>query len=346
MKAPSLVLILAAVSIVLAGCTAQPQGGDLTDPFIGGTEGIIMSFQEGTPPREIFDNGDSTFAIGIRLQNQGESDIGSEPIIPNDNRVAIMEITGVNPLQFGNPQTVRDFQSEGITLTRMRKSFDGTQIAGAPDVMLFDGFRFNPDIVGNTEVRLRANLCYDYTTFTNTQVCMKSSTLETIQDNSICTLSGPRDVKNSGAPVHVTSLSQYPLGRDKIQIQFTVENVGTGMIFAPSEYQTFSSTSFFGASPCDPTQPNNPNRNVVYVRVRLNDDSSNALIRCNRLGDNSEGLVTLFAGSPAIVQCTMEVPPGAGTQAYTDTLRVDLDYMYYQFVQTPILIRDVSAGIN
>ncbi len=346
MKASPLVLALFAISMLVVGCTqGTPQQG-LTDPFIGGVEGITMSFQEGTPPREIYDNGDSSFAIGLQLNNLGESDVGADPIVPNDNRVAYIEITGVNPLQFGSPQMSKSLADESITLTRMRKNFDGTQVAGAPDVMLFDGFRFTPDIVGNQEVRLRANICYDYTTFTNTQVCMKSSTLETVQDNAICTLSGPRDPKNSGSPVHITSLSQYPLGRQKIQIQFTVENVGTGLIFAPSEFMTSNVNTIFGASPCDPTQINNPNRNKVYVRVRLNDDSSNALIRCNRLGDTSEGLVTLFAGAPAIVQCTMEVPQGIGTQAYTDNLRVDLDYMYYQFVQTPVLVRDVSAGLN
>jgi hypothetical protein len=303
-----------------------------------------MSFQEQAPPTEIFDNGDSTFSIGLRLQNNGEADVGPDAIIPSDNQWAQVEIQGINPLQFGSPQTMKTFSEEGITLTRMRKSFDGTSIGGTPDVMLFEGFRYLPDNVGNNQVTIRANICYDYTTFTNTQVCLKSNTLETIQDNTICTLAGPRDVKNSGSPVHVTSVKQAPLGKNKIQVEFTIENVGTGTIFAPSDRPQGSTGTFLGWH-CDQNQQNQ-NRNRVWVRVRLNDDLSNALINCNRLADSNEGLVQLFAGQPTVVTCTLQTPQGVGSQAYTDTLRIDLDYAYSQFVETPVLIRDVSAGLN
>lgn len=345
MKQPSLTFILlAALSLVLAACSGAPVNNALGDPFIGGTGGVAMSFMEQAPPLEIFDNGDSTFSVGVRLVNIGESDLGPDAIVPAENTWGQIEISGFNPVQFGSPQTIRTFGEEGITLTRMRKNFDGSIIAGTPDIMMFDGFRYIPNNVGNTQVTIRATSCYDYTTFTNAQVCIKANTLETVQDNSICTLAGPRDVKNSGSPVHVTTLSQAPLGRNRIQFSFSIENVGTGTIFAPS-YRAIGSTGSIYNSHCDQSQQNQ-NRNHVWVNVRLNDEFSTGLISCNRLGNTNQGIVQLFAGQPTIVTCNLETAQGISSQAYTDLLRIDLDYAYSEYIEVPMVIRDVSAGLQ
>ncbi len=343
-RSSTLAVFVVTLSLFLAGCGGGPVQNGLVDPFIGGTEGVVMSFMEQAPPTEIFDNGDTTFVISVKVQNNGESDVGPDAMIPPDNNWAEIEIQGINPLQFGSPQTVRTLSEEGVSLTRMRKNFDGSLIAGTPDVITFDNFQYLPDNVGNNQVMIRANICYDYTTFTNTQVCLKSNTLETVRDNSICTLAGPRDVKNSGAPVHVTTVSQAPLGKNKIQLTFTIENVGSGTIFAPSDRPVGSTGSLFGRH-CDQSQQNQ-NRNQVYVRVVLNDEQSTGLISCNRLSRGNEGIVQLFGGQPTVLTCTLETPEGIGSQAYTDLLRIDLDYAYSQYIETPVLIRDVSSGLQ
>ena len=84
------VLVLAlALSLAVAGC----QGGksatsSSSTPFIGGSEGLRVSFVENAPPVEVLDNplektkpGDRTqimkFDVILKLENVGEQDIAA-----------------------------------------------------------------------------------------------------------------------------------------------------------------------------------------------------------------------------------------------------------------------------
>ncbi len=179
------------------------------------------------------------------------------------------------------------------------------------------------------------------TTRSSTRVCIKDNLLENIQDSSICTLTGAKDVKNSGAPVHVTMLQQNPLGRDRIQVTFTIENVGTGRVFHKVG-SGYIGSALQGNGPCD-SSLTNPDRDVVFVDVALNDGASTGGIQCPLLGNSNSGFIKMFAGNAVTLSCTIPTNP-SGSRIYTDTLRVNLQYAYSQFVETPILIRDVTVG--
>lgn len=331
---------LLALTVFVVSCTTQ-QTGDLTDPYIGGTQGLAMSFMDGMPPREIFDDGRMPFSVGVLIENLGESEVGNAVLA---NRFAGIEIIGINPAQFtpsgqGTPDMEKYFGDSDIrvVLPAARRTMDGTIVAGGKNTISFQGFSYSPDERGNSEVTLRANICYNYETYTNTKVCIKDNVLENTQDSTICTLSGQKDVKNSGAPVHVTSITENPMGSNKIQVTFTIENVGTGQIFR----QVTNTGSVSGS--CDTSQMN-PNKNYVKVHVYLGDGRTAAgdVIECPMLGVRAhEGFIQLFQGNSVTMVCTILTNEN-GNRIYTDTFHVDLGYAYLQYIETPLLIRDVS----
>ena len=332
----SIFIVLALCAILaLAGC-GPAQNPTQTDPFIGGTKGIVMAFMPGAPPAEVYDGGKLPFTVNVQLDNQGESDVGIDATNSNDH-FALVQIIGINPAQLGYPETDKTFEQEGITLSGARRLSDGSIITGAKNIITFDGYNYLPDEAGNTQRDLRANICYDYSTRTTTVVCIKDKVLENIQDSSICTLGGVKEVKNSGAPVHITSVSEQPGGQNKIFVTFTIENVGTGDIFRRSTTQLLSSNN-----PCD-TSLTNPNRNWVHVKVSLGDDTTTNLIQCPQMGNSNEGDIQMFQGAAATMTCTIQTNP-QNNQIYTDSLRINLEYTYHDFIQTQLLVRHYSAG--
>jgi len=320
----------------LSGCggAGPSQDGQV---FIGGIEGLTMSFIAGAPRAEVNDAGQDEFAVGIQLENLGESDVGREAE-NSDNYFASIEIVGLDPAQFSNPIMYRTFDYEDVTLLGARRVGESI-ITGGKGTIFFEGFNYLPDVFGNQDHTVRANLCYDYTTYSNTKVCIKDNPQERVEDNGICTLAGAKEVKNSGAPVAVTSLFEQPMGKDKIGVTFTIENVGTGKIFRRSSEQN-------GDYPCiDPYSGNN-NYNKVWVKVSFPDDQNSNVIDCKNLRDSfssNEGEVSLYEGAPATVMCTILTDPSKG-QVYTSVLNIDLKYTYQQAIQQPLIIRDVSAG--
>jgi hypothetical protein len=345
------IFVVALVALVLTACTPTDQTSDLSDPFIGGTKGLAISFENGAPPREIWDAGQMPFSVYVRVQNLGESPVGPDSeelsLGNDDNSFAMVQLIGINPAQFGYPETQKTFDEVDVTVDGAHRNFDGTIVAGTTDVVGFEDFSYLPDEHGNSQLTLRANVCYDYTSHSNTRVCIKDNLLENIQDNSICTLTGPKDPKNSGSPVHVTSVTQNPLGRNKIQVTFTIENVGTGRIFKRALLQG----NTFAGDACD-TGLANPNRDIVHVKLSLGDDVMTQRISCQQFQGAYEGFVPLREGTPATVSCTICVGGDcrvtdnrlATDRVYTDTLHIDLEYTYLDFVETPILIRDVSSS--
>ena len=200
-------------------------------------------------------------------------------------------------------------------------------------------------------------MCYDYATYTSTPICIKDNALENLADATICTLTGEKFPRNSGGPVHVSSLIENPLGDSKYQISFTIEHVGVGEFFhrttlpsglSPSKPGTpadggngggGTGTGATGSDyPCDHSVTN-PDKYDVYVNVGSIEGMT---VSCPRIGGN-EGFLKLYNGAPTVVTCTLTKTDGdVGTRAYQEILSIDLYYMYSEFIETPILIQDVT----
>ncbi len=325
----------------LTACGGEQGGIPTETPFLGGTNGLVVGFVREAPPAAITDDGKFPFGIALQMENVGEADV------PFGGGYA--EIVGINPVDFGLPTQAylrSPILKEG-KLNGAKKNFDGTVIPGMQNVIEFPFdpsetikmLSYEPDLHGNTNVNVRAHLCYDYRTKTSTKICVKKNLLEIEEKPPVCLVSEPKNPHNSGAPIHITSLTESPIGSDKIQLTFTVSHVGD-----PTD-------SFFAVgTDCEDTVTN-PQRYVVFVNVTS--DVNGAFADCGGLEDPGQGAITgpngerhggfvrLYRAQPRTITCTVDL---ANIQSdFEELFEVDLQYRYMQSIETPMLIRDVSV---
>jgi hypothetical protein len=314
---------IALIAILLIGCTGGETGQGPLNPFIGGNIAVNLLLQNGAPPPEIFDGGKYPFAFNIVAQNVGESNIGPG----TENPYMTMRLDGISPANFG--LTSADMQQTLNTrLGGAQKNFDGTILGGQVATFAFDGLNFQPRLVGNDIVTIRAFACYDYSNTAKTTICMKNDILENVQDSTLCSLTGEKQVHNTGGPVHITSVIQNPVDANRIQMNFVVEHVngGNGEFYGRTDGEN-----------CD-VSVRNSNKYVVDLEVTANNPG--ITVNCHRLNGGGRGNITLYNGAPQTVTCTLS-DPNSQVRVYTDTVTIKSWYRYGQFVEQPIVVKSV-----
>ncbi len=317
--------------LFLIGCSGQKAiGPDPTQTYVGGTEGIRAYLIDGMPPPMIHDDGTFPFGVGVTLENVGESDVGPT----SENTFMMVRLEGINPIQFGtDDEKINKLMT--VPLKGARRNFDGTIFPGEITTVTFEPLNYNPNIHGNNQFTIRADVCYDYETIATTQICIKDDVLENIQDVSICSLSGEKFPQNSGGPLHITSVIENPMAENKIQINFLIEHVGIGEFFGrPLEGEPFDKEK------CDFSPRNYNKYNVDVVVEPLIDDGMT--ISCSRFEGKNNGRIKLYQGAPVTVSCVVERTRPSSGRVYQDLLNIRLKYRYGQFIETPIIIQDVS----
>jgi hypothetical protein len=330
MKMLSIVFALSAVLLFAGGCTPTDKTNNLAKSYIGGTVGLNAYLIEGMPPPMIHDAGTFPFGVGITLENQGEADVGPG----TDNEFVMVRLEGINPEQFGvTDDQVRKFLTDAA-IRGARRNFDGTIFPGEITTATFEPLTYSPDIHGNTQFTIRADICYDYTTMATAQICLKDDVLENIQDTSICSLTGPKSPQNSGGPLQITSVVENPMAANKVQVNFVVEHVGIGEFFGrPPAGSANNELCDFG--------PRNNNKYYVDILVEPLSDSG-MTISCSRFGGKNEGRVKLYQGAPTTISCVIARTRASAGRVFQDLLNIKLRYRYGQFIETPIIIQDVS----
>jgi len=330
-KISRLIVFLVAITalFLVTSCADQQQPVNLAQAYVGGTVGLSTYLIEGMPPPMIHDSGTFPFAVGIAIENQGESDVGPG----TDNPFVMARLEGINPEQFG----VLDadiMQVMSAPLMGARRNFDGTIFPGEITTVSFEGLNYEPDIHGNTQFTIRADLCYDYETYATATICIKDDVLENIQDTSICSLTGEKFPQNSGGPLHITSAVENPMAENKVQVNFVIEHVGIGEFFGrPVNADDLS-------EPCD-FSVRNFNKYYVDVEVEPLSDSG-MTVSCSRFGGSNTGRIKLYQGAPTTVSCTIRRDRASVGRIYQDLLNIRLKYRYGQFIETPIIIQDVT----
>jgi hypothetical protein len=319
--AVALVFLIGA--ILLSGCGGgEKRVGPSTTPFVGGVTALRMEFVEGAPPEEIFDNGNFPFAINIKIENLGESDVTASD--------GYVEITGIDPVDFGLSNQAELKKQLPSDVRGVVKNFEGTVLVGETLIAEFNDLNFMKNIRGNWDgPRIRANLCYNYETEATTIACMKRDMLTNIGQQEICELSGIKPVYNSGAPIQITNVHQTPLGSDKIQLQFEISHVG-------SANDRFYKTN----TECD-DRSTNIDKDIVHFEIM---DSAQD-VKCSGLQNaesDSSGFVTLYNGKPRTIICSFDVTGVEGM--FEKQITAKLGYRYSQFIEKTILVKDVSTS--
>jgi len=322
MKKVLALLAILAFTVFLSGCTTQQTVGKT---FIGGTEGLRVSFLPGQPPDTITDGGTASFGIALKLENIGESTIA-----PGDLYVQIL---GIDSGIFGanNPEFKNANKEE---IRGAVKNFDGSVLNGGVSTIDFGELKYLGTSVGDIQYTPWADVCYKYTTQVASQICVKSNIEQALSSKQICVVEGERSPQNSGAPLQVTSLKESYAGTNKIGITLTISHSGSGDNF-------FKVSS--GAPVCNNvlSNPDAGKVKVTFKPVQIG-SKTNIPVVCPT---DSEGYVKLYSDNSAkatySLYCTIDIT-GISNNVVEVPLEAELGYVYLQHVTRSITLRHIS----
>jgi len=313
-------IVIVALALMLTACS---KGNTPSGTFVGGHEGIVAKFTPGMPPAEVFDNSQMTFAIQTALENKGESDIPAGALF--------VEIKGISPTSFGK-NSQADFKKTNPSIIKgTKKNFAGDIINGDTAWITFDNLKYVIDLPGNQGFSIVADICYLYETRATAKICVNRDIIKNSDKEKICTLSGEKEVQNSGAPIAITSVKEDPIGGGKVQLNIVISHVGPGDGFFKKTEQT-----------CD-MAVDNQNKYKVYVEVTPNIRGVTA--HCNNLDEGSvnSGYITLIDGQPRTLTCILDLNP-VGDSVFEELVNFKLSYRYLQHITTPLEVKDVSGS--
>ncbi len=296
-------------------------GGVPTTPFLGGSTGLVIEFEEGSPPEEVTDGGTFDFNAIIKLRNDGEFDV-------EKNKVKV-DLIGVLASDFGAMDDDLKNKEPADDLTARKLDSEGNVIEGVTTFVIFpsetETFNFPGSLSGNQEFTFRADVCYLYQTKAVATICALRDLIN-VDDDSICDPSESKTAHSSGAPVHVANFRQSVLGKDKIGFSFDVMHRGNGMI-----YKSGSDDASDASCPKDSRE-----RRSKQNRVKVTVDTGLSGLLCSSLDGGTTGQVILVSGKRSIT-CTQGLDPGRND--FEKPIEVVLDYNYNDDKETKILVK-------
>src|SRR3989344_2937038 len=303
MKKQYLMCLLVVAILALAACSKSgtSSGSAPTTPFIGGTSGMVINFEKDSPPPEVTDDQSFAFNAIVRLQNDGEHTVEK-----NDVK---LQLLGFDPADFGAAfEDVKDVEPED-DLTSKKRDAEGNIIEGTTTFATFPrngGFFVPTKFPGNTEFTVRANVCYNYETQSNSKLCVLRDMIN-VRDDAICRPNGARTVYSSSAPVQVTSLRQTVVGQNKISFSFDIVLSGNVDIFW-DDTETTPSSGFDVACPRAPRE-RRIRESRVGVEVTEKRETAGSVftnLKCGGLFNSAIGDVQLVNGRRTIT-CTADM---------------------------------------
>lgn len=310
-------LLVIVLLIFLVGCTEKEDTTSLKGKaFVGGTEGLAMSFLPGQPPEEVFDT-DNPFQVAVKVENKGEYNIEKASDV-------VVTITGINPSNFkvSSGQLTRN-SPEPLDAVRIDSS--GNKINGDNVVVDFPEMNYFSTIQGSAKFTIRANACYEYGTKTQGKLCTRKDLRGTTGEEGTCEVDTDISLENSAAPIQIKNMKQNVAGSNKIDFFFTITQSGAA---ADSLHKIGTSC---GTEVAD--------RDIVYMEVK---DTGLGTLSCSGIkgGAATAGYVTLYGGS-AEVRCSQIISESNMIDAEVP-LEINLKYGYKQFIDKEIIVKHAS----
>lgn len=316
-----IILILSSL-FLLSACQ---RGGDIStgaprSPFLGGSTGLFIDFERGSPPDEVTDGGTFDFNAVVILRNDGEFDIRRDQVK--------VDIIGILPGDFNAIQQDLIARNPIDDLNGRKRDAEGNLIEGVTTFVTFpndvEPFTFSTALKGNQEFTFRAQVCYFYTTEAVTELCVLRDLIN-VREDVICDPSRHRSIHSSGAPVHVSNFRQSVLGKDKVGFSFDIVHRGTGTIFKAKD---------FAADPFCPRDSRE--RRSSESRVLVTVETALPGLRCTGLQGGSIGHVILVNGKRSVT-CVQDLDPNRND--FEKPINVILEYNYLDNKETEVLVK-------
>jgi hypothetical protein len=323
MRKAILITCITLMLLFVAGCGEQSDKPSVVgSKFVGGTNGLAISFAPGSIPDKILDKGQS-FGISVVMTNKGDHtiDTGAD---------ATVKITGIDPTDFGATSSDLTQDSPG-QIRGAQKDTEGNVIQGETVSLDFpasgNSFSHQKEISGSVTYNVRADVCYKYGTVVNTKLCVLDDILGTQgTEGKLCKINEDKAVDNSGAPVQVSMFRESVSSATKVAFVFKVKHVGTGTVHE-------------AASECDKDF-----QKKDKVKIKVDTGISDGLTCSGLSGGTASG--STYEGSAQLLNGEREVRCTQTINNPTDLeklVRIDLTYDYDQYIEKSLEVQHVGG---
>jgi hypothetical protein len=309
------------VSLFLVGCTSGSKTSvGSSKAFMGGTSGVKVAFQEGSPPAEIYDD-NFPFEVTAVVENLGEYDVAAGGYTLN--------IVGVDLAEFGI--TTASQLTSTVALNGAYLDEDGNKILGDTNYETWSSpTGFQGSLAGNHQFLIRSDICYEYGTLSQAWMCVRQDMSDTA--NTVCDPSTSLSFETSSGPIQITSFEERPAGvvdgNNRVNVQFKISSTGAGSPFKPGS-----------GCPISNRELRRDNENKVQVTISTS-KSEDFNVNCQQLDGGNTGVVTLYNGEQT-VRCTITVLP-SGVGDYETSLNIEAKYAYKDHVEQGLLVKHVK----
>lgn len=306
------------VSLLLTACASNNNGNSDPTGFIGGTQGVQLEFSNDAPPETVADGGQQSFPVIVEAHNEGEAAVAAEN--------ATITLEGFSYSAFNKSQdSLTSAPAENIPANR--QSPDGNVIDAAPVFTEFPGFSYEDDVQAGYETAMIAKMCYEYSSTTSTELCIRDDML-TADTDSPCSVSSTRDSSSSGAPVQITRVEQEESTSDRTLLTFQIKNQGSGDAF-----QT--------GTTCDPEQGQRVEGDIVVTFSNLDGVSELDCRGQRRIGERTFQLrlsqQDLQQGDTFTCDATI---PAENRNNREEPFNIDLNYLYETTSSKTLTVRN------
>lgn len=301
------------VLILVSGVKGCEKGGKIsTGAYVGGTDGLAVSFVADEPPAKVLDNNQDPFSITLSIENNGEYDIPKGGVIAS--------ISGIPKTDF----SMASLDAKSTNVIEGKHRVGEEVVEGVTDELRFVEARYKYDLNANLLQNMRVDVCYLYQTEGLAKLCLKKNPAVRDEED-ICRVNNEAaDLESSSAPVKITNLRERSAGESEVLIMFDVENVGAGSVYPPNAFTEKCSGQ---------------DKNKDRLSISVKSVAGNIQVKCATLGEKSSGEIRLV-NNKKTVSCKASTSNLQET-AFESPFSIELKYFYKVSLYKEILIENL-----
>lgn len=321
-----LIILILSLALLFSGCTntdAQQNGFGLSKSFNGGTNAVTFTFMAEAPPLNIRDQSLQPFNVRLNVANLGEYDIAAN--------TGYVVLTGFRPEVLGATQAQL---SKPIPALNGVKKQGTNIIPGAIQPINFENLKYVDSVVsGVVPFSIFANVCYPYQTKARTVLCINGNTVPSVDKKTVvCKLQEVKESANSGGPLTITNVKEYPYGEHSVQFQFDIVHKPTSTFANVYEKGSIDSSCNIGGKTAG-------SPDALYKK-----DKVTYSVNTNLKGLNCEstGLTTntvTLTNNLYTVTCVQDT---TGQNEYNQFVSINLDYDYVDRSEVKVSVEHVQ----